>query len=108
MYCSVGPFQGCQHDYSIEFIIDFMEYIFEREPQQFCMQNQQGHLPIHIVMQNVDSIVGSHAHVNELWTFLFEEYPISAGIADNRGPLALEFAIENGLECIDELVGAEP
>jgi hypothetical protein len=46
--------------------------------------------------------------VNELWTFLFEEYPISAGIADNQGPLALEFAIENGLECIDELVGAEP
>jgi hypothetical protein len=108
MYCSVGPFQGRQHDYSIEFIIDFMEYIFEREPQQFCMRNHQGHLPIHIVMQNVDSIVGSRAHVNELWTFLLEEYPISAGIADNRGRLALEVAIENGLECIDELVGAEP
>jgi hypothetical protein len=108
MYCSVGPFQGRQHAYSIEFIIDFMEYIFEREPRQFRMRNHQGHLPIHIVMQNVDIIVGSRAHVNELWTFLLEEYPESAGIADNRGRLALEVAIENGLSCIDELVGAEP
>jgi hypothetical protein len=63
---------------------------------------------IAIVMQNIDTSVGSRAHVNELWTFLLEEYPKSAGIADNRGRLALEVAIENGLECIDELVGAEP
>jgi hypothetical protein len=75
MYCSVGLFQWCQHDYSIEFIIDFMEYIFEHEPQQFCMWNHQGHVPIHIVMQHVDTIVGSHVHVNEMWTFLLEKYP---------------------------------
>jgi hypothetical protein len=72
IYCSVGLFQGCQHDYSIEFIVDFLQYIFERNSQQFCMRNCQGHLPIHIVMQSVDTIVGSHAHVNELWTFLLE------------------------------------
>mmetsp|Transcript_13036 Transcript_13036/g.23622 ORF Transcript_13036/g.23622 Transcript_13036/m.23622 type:complete len:85 (-) Transcript_13036:459-713(-) len=83
-----------------------MEYIFEREPQQFRIRNRQGHLPIHIAMQNVDTIVGSHAHVNKLWTFLLEEYPKSAGIAYNRVRLALEVAIENGLECFDELVGA--
>jgi hypothetical protein len=62
-----------------------MEYVFEREPQQFRMRNHQGHPPIHIVMQNVNTIVGSRAHLNELWTFLLEEYPKSAGIADNRG-----------------------
>jgi hypothetical protein len=84
MYCCVGPFQGRQHyDYSIEFIIEFMDYIFEREPQQFRRRNHQGHLPIRIVMQNFDTSVGSRAHVNELWTFLLEEYPKSAGIADN-------------------------
>jgi hypothetical protein len=60
-----------------------MEYIFEHESQQFRMHNHQGNLPIHIVMQNGNTIVGSHAHVNELCTFLLEEYLKSAGIADN-------------------------
>lgn len=82
LVCCVGPFQGWARDYSINFALDFIDWINDRQPIQFQRRDSDGNFPLHIAMQNTSM---GRDYTSQLWTYLVEQCPESAGFADSEG-----------------------
>jgi hypothetical protein len=100
----VGPIKRRRHNYDSRSILKILKIIKMKVPEQFCLRDQHGRLPLHIVV-SAHGLGGA----SELVKFLLTVHPESVRIPDGKGRLPLHVAVENQLfSCIDLLVHAEP
>lgn len=104
-----GPFDRFVFPGSPRVTKYFLVLIKENVPEQFCMYDDAGSLPIHIAVRNKKAAeLGRRKCTRDCLDVILSVYPDSAGIPDQQGQLPLHSAITNGLANLQMLVDAEP
>jgi len=119
MIGAAGPFRGMACDYlkeissrpDIDTVVSMLELIKKKAPEQFHIRNENGLLPLSVVMTSprfTDDKERERDYASKLVTFLLNEYPESAHMPDKQKRLPLHVATEGGLPCIELLEKVEP
>ena len=101
--------------YSEAKIVQTIEYMKVVSPGEFLEANDDGNLPLHIVLSNKkfirslsDSGPGSTKHSAQLVKFLLEIHPESITIRDGKGRLPIHLALEHCAPCYKLILDKSP
>ena len=79
------------HDTTMERVLDILKLIKTRVPEQFRTRDNDGSLPLHIVLQTKGNLEGTCLLVK----YLVDIYPESARIPDGQGRLPLRIVLQS-------------
>ena len=101
--------------YSEAKIVQTIEYMKVVSPGEFLEANDDGNLPLHIVLSNKkfirnlsDSGPGSTKYSAQLIKFLLEIHPESITIRDGKGRLPIHLALEHCAPCYKLILDKSP